>query len=159
MSAYTGPRGDVLDVFAARGDALAELRLAYNMWARTDTGKPALARLTAPQVLRLCESIRAGEWDVYPDQLTAWQVRDALRGKPPLFGEGVHDPQRYPRKPRPRPQYRAIFATKSTPPADYAEEPLTSGNLRDARREALAILRNKFPGCCGWYLRQIVRVA
>ena len=35
----------------------------------------------------------------------------------------------------------------------------TSGNLRDARREALAILRNKFPGCCGWYLRQIVRVA
>lgn len=105
VNKYEGPRWDPIGVMLeTRGDALVQLRRAFNMWDRTDTSKPALAKLTAAQVLTLCNAIIAGEWDVYPDQLTAWQVRDALRGKPPLFGEGIHDPQRYPSKPRARRQ-------------------------------------------------------
>lgn len=133
--------------------AHADLRTALALWDGTNTGRPDLSALTAEQVLRLCRAIRAGEWDVFPDQLTTWQVRDALRGKPPLFGEGTHDPKRYP---RPRRQYRAVFWTHERP-VDYIEEPLVSGTLREAKREAQAILRNKLPS--GWYVRQIVRVA
>ena len=59
-------------------------------------------RFTAMQLVQLGRMLLASDWDIYPDQWTARQVKQALRGWPPHFDENekpvyAGDP-RYPHK-------------------------------------------------------------
>jgi len=44
-------------------------------------------RFTAAQLLQINRMLVLCEWDVMPDQWSARQVREALKGKPPRFDE------------------------------------------------------------------------
>lgn len=62
-----------------------ELRtIARNMDATTESFND---RFTAEQLLTIGRAFLASEWDFYPDQWTARQVREALKGKPPRWDD------------------------------------------------------------------------
>lgn len=44
-------------------------------------------RFTAAQLLQINRMLILSEWEIYPDQWSARQVREALNGTPPQFDE------------------------------------------------------------------------
>lgn len=42
-------------------------------------------RYTAEQLIQIYRMHLASEWDIYPDDWTSRQVREALKGKPPRW--------------------------------------------------------------------------
>ena len=75
-----------------------ELRLIVsNMNTTSETFND---RYTLEQLVQIGRMLLASEWDIYPDQWTDRQVREALKGIPPQWDKATEKPI-YQRKPRP----------------------------------------------------------
>lgn len=59
-------------------------RIVRNMDACTEDFN---CRFSAEQLLLLGRALLASEWDIYPDEWTERQIREALGGKPPKWRE------------------------------------------------------------------------
>ena len=58
---------------------------------------------TAEQLIQIGRMLLASEWDIYPDQWTARQVKEALKGRPPTW-----DDQERPTYDAPKPRRRTV---------------------------------------------------
>jgi hypothetical protein len=78
-------RARVPPCFRPERSEMAELRLLVRNFG--DCNETFLDRFTVPELVRLHRAMLASGWDFLPDRWTARQVKEALRGIVPTWGD------------------------------------------------------------------------